>query len=183
MFDIGFSEVLIIAVVALLVLGPERLPKAARFAGLWVRRARAQWYSVKAEFEREIAQEELMRQVREPFAEAMAETGAQMRALDAELSAPYIATKTLAAAAPGETPSAPIALESPVPDEALESPVPDEALESPVADAAPDVPAVHALVAVPDAESEPLQGDLLAPLEPAAPPLSRDPDPLGVARP
>ena len=38
MFDIGFSELLVIAVVALLVLGPERLPKAARFAGLWVRR-------------------------------------------------------------------------------------------------------------------------------------------------
>ena len=43
MFDVGFSELLIIAVVALLVLGPERLPKAARFVGLWVRRARAQW--------------------------------------------------------------------------------------------------------------------------------------------
>ncbi|MCJ1888528.1 Sec-independent protein translocase protein TatB, partial [Pseudomonas sp. LA21] len=40
MFDIGFSELLVIAVVALVVLGPERLPKAARFAGLWVRRAR-----------------------------------------------------------------------------------------------------------------------------------------------
>ena len=40
MFDIGFSELLVIAVVALIVLGPERLPKAARFAGLWVRRAR-----------------------------------------------------------------------------------------------------------------------------------------------
>ena len=46
MFDVGFSELLLIAVVALLVLGPERLPKAARFAGLWVRRARAQWNSV-----------------------------------------------------------------------------------------------------------------------------------------
>ena len=43
MFDIGFSELLVIAVVALLVLGPERLPTAARFAGLWVRKARAQW--------------------------------------------------------------------------------------------------------------------------------------------
>ena len=43
MFDIGFGELLLIAVVALVVLGPERLPKAARFAGLWVRRARAQW--------------------------------------------------------------------------------------------------------------------------------------------
>ena len=55
MFDVGFSELLVIAVVALLVLGPERLPKAARFAGLWVRRARAQWNSVKAEFERDLA--------------------------------------------------------------------------------------------------------------------------------
>ena len=61
MFDIGFSEIFVIAVVALLVLGPERLPKAARFAGLWVRRARAQWYSVKSEFERELADEELKR--------------------------------------------------------------------------------------------------------------------------
>lgn len=59
MFEVGFSEMLVIAFVALVVLGPERLPKAARFAGLWVRRARAQWYSVKAELEREIAAEQL----------------------------------------------------------------------------------------------------------------------------
>lgn len=65
MFDVGFSELLVIAVVALLVLGPERLPKAARFAGLWVRRARAQWSSVKAEFERDIADEELKRTLRD----------------------------------------------------------------------------------------------------------------------
>jgi len=65
MFDIGFGELLLIAVVALVVLGPERLPKAARFAGLWVRRARAQWYSVKAELERELEAEELKRSVQE----------------------------------------------------------------------------------------------------------------------
>ncbi len=65
MFDIGFSELLLVAVVALVVLGPERLPKAARFAGLWVRRARAQWYSVKAELERELEAEELKRSVQE----------------------------------------------------------------------------------------------------------------------
>ena len=46
MFDIGFSELVLIALVALVVLGPERLPKAARRAGLWVRRARAHWYAV-----------------------------------------------------------------------------------------------------------------------------------------
>ena len=65
MFDIGFSELLVIAVVALVVLGPERLPKAARFAGLWVRRARAQWYSVKAELEHDLAADELKRSLRD----------------------------------------------------------------------------------------------------------------------
>lgn len=65
MFDIGFSELLLIAVVALVVLGPERLPKAARFAGLWVRRARAQWDSVKQELERELQAEELKRNLQD----------------------------------------------------------------------------------------------------------------------
>ena len=65
MFDIGFGELLLIAVVALVVLGPERLPKAARFAGLWVRRARAQWYSVRSELERELEAEELKRSLRD----------------------------------------------------------------------------------------------------------------------
>ena len=64
MFDIGFSELLLIAVVALVVLGPERLPKAARFAGLWVRRARNQWDSGKQELERELQAEELQRNLR-----------------------------------------------------------------------------------------------------------------------
>lgn len=65
MFDIGFGELLLIAVVALVVLGPQRLPRAARFAGLWVRRARAQWYSVKAELERELEAEELKRSLQQ----------------------------------------------------------------------------------------------------------------------
>jgi sec-independent protein translocase protein TatB len=65
MFDVGFSELLIIAVVALLVLGPERLPKAARFTGLWIRKARAQWYSVKSELELELAQEEMKKHLQD----------------------------------------------------------------------------------------------------------------------
>ena len=59
MFDVGFSELLIIAVVALLVLGPERLPHAARMAGAFFRRARAQWETVKAELERELETDKL----------------------------------------------------------------------------------------------------------------------------
>ena len=78
MFDIGFSELLVIALVALVVLGPERLPKAARFAGLWVRRARAQWYSVKSELERELAAEDLKRSLEDTQA-AMREAQATLR--------------------------------------------------------------------------------------------------------
>ncbi len=59
MFDIGFSELVIIGILALLVLGPRRLPTAARFAGMWVRKARAQWFSLKSEFERELADEQM----------------------------------------------------------------------------------------------------------------------------
>lgn len=78
MFDIGFSELLMIAVVALVVLGPERLPKAARFAGLWMRRARAQWHSVRAELEHELAADELKRSLQETQA-AMREAQAALR--------------------------------------------------------------------------------------------------------
>ncbi len=61
MFDIGFWELIMIAVVALLVIGPERLPKVARTAGLWVGRARRFVGSVKADIEQELRAEELKR--------------------------------------------------------------------------------------------------------------------------
>jgi len=84
MFDIGFAELAAIAVVALIALGPERLPRAARFAGLWVRRARAQWYSVKSEFERELAAEDLKRSVEEAKA-SMHKVQSQIRGIGDEL--------------------------------------------------------------------------------------------------
>ena len=59
MFDVGFWELALIALVALLVIGPERLPKVARTAGLWIGRGRRLIYSVKADIEREIKAEEL----------------------------------------------------------------------------------------------------------------------------
>jgi sec-independent protein translocase protein TatB len=78
MFDIGFSELVVIALVALVVLGPERLPRAARFAGLWVRRARAHWYSVKSELEQELAADELRRSLRETK-DALRDAGEALR--------------------------------------------------------------------------------------------------------
>jgi len=68
MFDVGMGEIGLIVVVALLVLGPERLPRAARTAGLLVRKARSSWQSVRAEIERELAAEDLKRQIKEAAA-------------------------------------------------------------------------------------------------------------------
>lgn len=59
MFDVGALELLVISVVALIVVGPERLPKLARAAGLWVGRARRAFSSVKEEIDREIKADEL----------------------------------------------------------------------------------------------------------------------------
>ena len=61
MFGISSGELFFIAIIALIVLGPERLPKVTRMAGMWMRRARTQWHSVKDELERELAAEELKR--------------------------------------------------------------------------------------------------------------------------
>lgn len=65
MFDVGFGKLALIAIVALLVLGPERLPRVARTAGALVRRARNSWLSVRGEIERELAAEDMKRQVEE----------------------------------------------------------------------------------------------------------------------
>ncbi len=64
MFDIGFSELLLIAVVGLLVLGPERLPTAVRTASLWIGRLRRQFTEIRAEVEREIGADEIRAQLR-----------------------------------------------------------------------------------------------------------------------
>lgn len=61
MFDVGFWELVIIGIVALLVLGPERLPVVARTVGLWYGKARHFVGTVKADIDRELKAEELKR--------------------------------------------------------------------------------------------------------------------------
>ena len=69
MFDVGFSEMLMVGLIALLVFGPERLPKVAREAAFWIKKARAMASSVKQEIDREMQlqdmKEALDRQKRE----------------------------------------------------------------------------------------------------------------------
>jgi sec-independent protein translocase protein TatB len=63
MFGISFSELLLVGLVALLVLGPERLPGAARTAGLWVGRLKRSFNAIKQEVEREIGADDIRRQL------------------------------------------------------------------------------------------------------------------------
>ena len=63
MFGISFSELLLIGLVALLVLGPERLPGAARTAGLWIGRIKRSFNAIKTDIEREIGADDIRRQL------------------------------------------------------------------------------------------------------------------------
>ncbi|HHH44326.1 MAG TPA: twin-arginine translocase subunit TatB [Gammaproteobacteria bacterium] len=59
MFDIGFFEIALVCLVALIVIGPDRLPALARTAGLWIGKGQAMVRSVKADIDRELAASEM----------------------------------------------------------------------------------------------------------------------------
>jgi sec-independent protein translocase protein TatB len=64
MLDVGFSEILLTSAIALIVLGPEKLPKVARQVGNWMGRARAMARQLTEQLEREVSAEELMKQTK-----------------------------------------------------------------------------------------------------------------------
>ena len=64
MFDIGFLELLICGVIALLVLGPERLPSAARAAGRWIGSARRMMSQFTSELDRELKADDLRKELK-----------------------------------------------------------------------------------------------------------------------
>ncbi|MGB0713218.1 MAG: Sec-independent protein translocase protein TatB [Gammaproteobacteria bacterium] len=61
MFDVGFFELALIGIILLIVVGPQRLPKLARFVGAWAGKANRAFQSVKNEVNRELAADELKR--------------------------------------------------------------------------------------------------------------------------
>jgi sec-independent protein translocase protein TatB len=63
MFDIGFPELMLVSIVALLVIGPDKLPAAVRTLALWVGRFRRSLASIKAEIEQEIGADEIRQQL------------------------------------------------------------------------------------------------------------------------
>ncbi|UGB37817.1 Sec-independent protein translocase protein TatB [Frateuria soli] len=105
MIEISFGKLLLLALIALIVLGPEKLPGAARTAGALVRRVRNTWDSVRAEVERELEIEEIKRTAREAAARAEA-AQAQMNATAREVREAVGAVAATPAPAPGTAPEA-----------------------------------------------------------------------------
>lgn len=84
MFDIAFSELLVIAVIALLVIGPERLPKVARTAGHLLGRLQRYVNDVKADIQREVELDEL-RKLRAQFEDAAKSVEQAVNKVDQEV--------------------------------------------------------------------------------------------------
>jgi sec-independent protein translocase protein TatB len=65
MFDIGFSELILVGIVALLVIGPERLPETVRTASMWLNRIRRGFNEIKQEVQQELHNDAVMRELRQ----------------------------------------------------------------------------------------------------------------------
>jgi sec-independent protein translocase protein TatB len=120
MFDVGFSEIVVIAVVALIVIGPERLPKVARTLGHMFGRLQRYVNEVKADINREMELDELRklktevqsaaRDIEQSMTSAVHEVETGVRSVEAQLNAaeaanatPGGATDVAASASPAAT--------------------------------------------------------------------------------
>jgi sec-independent protein translocase protein TatB len=114
MIEISFGKLVLLALVALIVLGPEKLPGAARTAGALLRRVRSGWDSVRAEVERELQIEEIRRTARDAAAQAesaQAELDATVRQVRDPLATPPTDATEATTEPPLPSATAPDALE------------------------------------------------------------------------
>ena len=121
MFDVGFSELMVIAVVALIVIGPEKLPGVARTAGHLLGRLQRYVNDVKADINREMQLDELKKlqeQVAEEARSMESSVQAQLNSVETSLNESIAGPQETPATGIGDSPAAePAALpESPMPD-------------------------------------------------------------------
>ena len=137
MFGISFSELLLVGLVALLVLGPERLPGAARTAGLWIGRLKRSFNAIKNEVEREIGADDIRRQLHNEHILSMEQEA--RRILNPQSVQPDpahtpgaepAATATATEAAPAPAPE-PVTAPTPAPAPAVEAAPPTEPTQPP----------------------------------------------------
>ncbi|MGR3963387.1 Sec-independent protein translocase subunit TatB [Pseudomonas sp. 910_23] len=110
MFGISFSELLLVGLVALLVLGPERLPGAARTAGLWIGRLKRSFNAIKQEVEREIGADEIRRQLHNEHILSLEQEARKILSPVQEPAKPVtpVAERSIAPVSPAEAVPAPI---------------------------------------------------------------------------
>ncbi len=159
MFDIGFSEIVVIAVVALIVIGPEKLPKTARTLGLLFGRLQRYVNDVKADINREIELDELRKLQQEvqsaakdietSISSAAHEVESGVRAVESDLNA--------GAQAPGPEAAVADMLPLPLPTPPTPPPPPEPARAEAEAFAPPPAVAVPVAAAVPVAPAEPVR--------------------------
>jgi sec-independent protein translocase protein TatB len=137
MFDIAFSELVVIGLVALIVIGPERLPKVARTAGILLGRLQRYVGDVKADINREIQLEELKKMQSDVTAKVRdmeQSVNEQLKTVETELNesiatgieekaAASPAPETSADAAPAVVAAAPEVIAAPTPDVVPAAPV------------------------------------------------------------
>ncbi|MFC5436484.1 Sec-independent protein translocase protein TatB [Rhodanobacter umsongensis] len=105
MIEISLGKLVLLALIALIVLGPEKLPGAARTAGALLRRVRSGWDNVRAEVERELEIEQIKRTAREAASRAEAAQNEMKEGLQ-QVREPIEQAAVAAMNAPGATPAA-----------------------------------------------------------------------------
>lgn len=95
MFDIGFWELTLVLVVALLVIGPDKLPGAARSIGLWVGRAKRIVSTVKNDIDKELRLQELQEQMKLDERNSLHEFIEETKSTVDEVKKPFISLKDL----------------------------------------------------------------------------------------
>jgi sec-independent protein translocase protein TatB len=104
LFDVGFSELIVIAVIALVVIGPEKLPKVARAVGAITGRLQRYVNGIKADIEREMQMEELQK-LQQEIRQSASEVQAGFKQAETELKDARQLMDSSAASQPSKAPN------------------------------------------------------------------------------
>ena len=106
MFDIGFSELVLVGIVALLVVGPERLPETIRTAHGWLNRLRRGFNDIKREVQQELHNDAVMQDLRKTGQQLKAQADQLGKSADSVVS--NLAKPAVDPGPPGEPPAQPL---------------------------------------------------------------------------